>query len=94
MENNEIQVRTALSIFNAVYTNNIERQQKIQENKSKMKELKIYVDEFKDLEDENKELTKEISKDREYVGDTIKFYEKQTGEVVGAGALFEVDNES
>ena len=45
------QVRTALSIFNAAYTNNTERHEMINENKSKMKALKAHVDEFKFLED-------------------------------------------
>lgn len=82
------QVRTALSIFNAAYNNNIERHQKITLNKNRMKELKVFVDEYKALEEENKELHKEIQKDRDYVSRTIEFYENQTGNSIGTGDLF------
>lgn len=87
------EIRTALSTFNAVFKNIESRSEKIENNKLKMKELKPHVDEFAALEIENKELKKENDKERAYVSSTIEFYEKQSGDTVGVGDLFEKQNE-
>ena len=86
------EVDVALSAFNAVFKNVEDRSDEIEQNKAKMKELKSEVDEYNALEIENKELKKENDKDRVYVSSTMEFYEKQTGEAVGVGELFEAQN--
>lgn len=93
MEHTE-EVQIALAAFNAVYKNIEDRSAKIQNNKNNMKELKSYVDQYEVLEIENKELKKDNDKDRAWATSTIEFYEKQSGEAVGVGGLFEQENET
>lgn len=87
------EVITALSSFNQAYKNNQIRTEKIAANREKMKALKPQVDEFNKLQDEVKEMLKLNDKDRNYVLETIEFYESATGNAVETGDLFTKNKE-